>query len=354
MSDSVILHGDAFSVLATLPSDSIDCCVTSPPYWGLRDYGVAGQLGLEVTFAEYLVKLVAIFEEVRRVLTPRGTCWVNMGDAYYGSGKGYNNTPCKQDSNIGSRLGTKSTKGHGKPKDLIGQPWSLAFAMRDAGWWLREDIVWHKPNPMPESILDRCTRSHEMIFHFTKSKSYYHDADAIRTKMLAPNDSTQDDLNRAFNNKRKTVPVPRQDKLPTGWDIGSGAHGTIHRAMRTRRLARAEAEPLKRKSTLNEPMGDRARHDQSATGANRRSVWTIATCGYSGAHFATFPPELPRLCILAGCPPGGMVLDPFAGSGTVGDVAVKLGRKFTLIELNAKYLTLINERLGLFAPGLLK
>lgn len=331
----VVYCGDALAVLRALPSESVNMCVTSPPYWGLRDYGTAqweggdaecdhvhrrearkaasgsstlgipadggprritddnayftesktqqyrdicgkcgavridNQLGLEPTPEQYVAKMVAVFEEVRRVLRRDGTCWVNMGDSYANDGKWGGETGGKQaylDDNNRKRVGREKRQTGLKPKDLIGMPWMLAFALRDAGWYLRQDIIWHKPNPMPESVRDRCTKAHEYLFLLSKSARYYWDAEAIAEK------------------------------------------------------------------------SDRVM-------ANKRSVWTIVTEPYPAAHFATFPTKLVEPCVLAGCPEGGVVLDPFAGSGTTLQVARDLGRAAIGIELNREYIKLIEKRL---------
>lgn len=311
----MILHGDALSVLKTLPDGSVDCCVTSPPYYNLRDYGVNGQIGLEESPEEYIQKLVEIFREVKRVLKKDGTLWVNIADSYAGSGKGrckggvakMENFSEKQKTNRGTVNGvlTKTTSENCKPKDLIGIPWMLAFALRADGWYLRQDIIWHKPNPMPEPVKDRCTKSHEYIFILSKSPRYYFDYEAIQEPA-----STYEDLKRRVRN------------------------------------GHAEWKNKKAASTYAVSGTGRSRESLYSKGGkrNKRDVWTITTKSYKGAHFATFPPDLIEPCILAGCPVGGVVLDPFAGSGTTGMVAKKLGRDFILIELNVEYIELCKER----------
>ena len=318
-----ILCGDARETLATLPAASAHCCVTSPPYFGLRDYNHSGQIGLESTPDEYVAKMVAVFREVRRVLRDDGTVWLNLGDSYAGAG------------GRGKQAGQMAGRAHGeaarsarysgdgaKTKDLIGIPWMLAFALRADGWYLRQDIIWHKPNPMPESVKDRCTKAHEYMFLFSKRKRYYYDADAIKTKpkqtsidrLSQPNHANQKGSNRVpgkTNGAMKAVFGGRQKHAGYETRIHSG------------------------------------REDQGnyiANGVNRRSVWTVATSGYKGAHFATFPPALIEPCIIAGCPENGTVLDPFGGSGTTGQVAKSLCRNAILIELNEKYKPLIEKR----------
>ena len=409
MADKIYI-GDALTVLKTLPSDSIHMCCTSPPYWGLRDYGTAtweggdpgcdhnpqkpdgggradrslplgrggvykerckcgatridSQIGLEATPEAYVEKLVAVFREVRRVLRDDGTLWLNMGDSY--------NSPGPNNHNKSSIIGTTKLDGQPstkkidslKPKDLVGMPWRVAFALQADGWWLRQDIIWAKPNPMPESVTDRCTKAHEYIFLLTKSARYFYDAEAVREK------NTDGSIKRWSKNPRRSPP----------------------------KLDRGSIDPYDYSPDMN------------LIGRNLRSVWTITTKPYKNAHFATFPPELPEICIKAGtsekgcCPECGkpwvrvvekgistgvngkqdnsastlrhdalkhsgrigetestttgwqptcahnlepvpcVVLDPFAGSGTVGQVARNLGRNFILIELNEKYIQMQENR----------
>lgn len=271
------LHeGDCLSSLKTIPDESVACCVTSPPYFGLRDYGHEAQIGLETTPDAYVAKIVEVFREVRRVMKKDGTLWLNLGDSYAGSGRGLmgDGTPsdrgnAKQGTNRGTTVGSFVHVETGlKPKDLIGIPWRVAFALQADGWWLRQDIIWHKSNPMPESVRDRCTKAHEYIFLLTKSERYF------------------------YNYENAMEPVTSEG-----------------RSMR-----------------------------------NRRSVWSINTEGYKGAHFATFPSEIPRLCIMAGTKAGDTVLDPFGGSGTTGSVAIELGRSAILCELNPDFAQLIRQR----------
>jgi DNA modification methylase len=292
-----LIIGDCREKLKDLPPDSVHCCVTSPPYFGLRDYGVDGQIGLEKTPDAFVAELVAVFREVKRVLRDDGSLWLNLGDSYAGSWGNYggqNRGAGKQRAVVaGSRVPNEAwdertkflppaARGFPgvKPKDLIGIPWLVAFVLRSDGWWLRQDIIWSKPNPMPESVRDRCTKAHEYIFMLTKSAKYYYDADAI-----AEDAKTQ-----------------------------NGQCGEIR---------------------------------------NKRSVWTVATHPFAEAHFATFPPELIEPCILAGCPEGGTVLDPFSGAGTTGMVADRLKRNAILIELNPEYAKIADNRMrddaGMFA-----
>lgn len=295
-------HGDCVSVLSTLPAGSVDCCVTSPPYFGLRDYGVEGQIGLEPTPDEFVAKLVAVFREVRRVLRDDGTLWLNLGDSYAAQGGAQvKGTKQVEGSQEGAWNGETRRAPDGlKPKDLIGIPWRVAFALQADGWYLRQDIIWHKPNPMPESVRDRCTKAHEYVFLLSKSAKYYFDSDAIQEPSVYAGKTGN------FNGKKK---VGRSEQ-PTGNE-------------------RSDAPSYLVKDTRN-----------------RRSVWTVTTKPYKGAHFATYPPALIEPCILAGSRKGGVVLDPFNGSGTTGEVAIKNGRRYIGIELNAAYLELAKTRIG--------
>ena len=351
-----LLQGDCTKVLATLPDASIQCCVTSPPYWGLRDYGTAkwedgdpkcehkrdhfgsnpsekqlsnsgsaegharlvystvcgkcgakrvdSQLGLEETPEEYVDKMVLVFREVRRVLRDDGTLWLNLGDSYAG-----NNSRASNNGRAGfgiPREGVFERTGAGlKSKDLVGIPWRVAFALQADGWYLRQDIIWHKPNPMPESVTDRCTKAHEYIFLLTKQPKYYYDNEAVK---------------EAGNYEPAT-----RDKSAEGY-------------------------------TADYAFGDRfssgARQYGVAGKRNKRSVWTVTTKPYKGAHFATFPPDLIEPCILAGSAADTLVLDPFSGAGTTGVVAVQHGRRYIGIELNPVYLEMSRKRIQLVRDSL--
>ena len=264
--------------------------------WGLRDYGVEGQIGLEKTPEEYVAKMVEIFREVKRVLRDDGTLWLNLGDSYAGN--------CSQASNNGragfgnARERLVNRKGEGlKPKDLVGIPWMVAFALRADGWYLRQDIIWHKPNPMPESVTDRCTKAHEYIFLLTKSQKYFYDSEAIKEKSNYPGQG--------------------------GAAIGHVTH----------------SQPGARRLSVTENLKIRGEK------RNKRSVWTIPTKPFKEAHFAVFPPALIEPCILAGCPVGGVVLDPFMGSGTTGMVAAMYQRNFIGFELNPEYCKMAEKRI---------
>lgn len=315
----MILLGDVLEQLRTLPDESVNCVVTSPPYWGLRDYGVDGQIGLEKTPAEYIARMVAVFEEVRRVLRKDGTCWVNLGDSYAGGGTiGRNDTSPEAlarraekygtGCGAGSWVGAYGTRGVAeglKHKDLVGIPWRFAFALQDAGWYLRSEIIWSKPNPMPESVRDRPTKAHEQIFLLTRSAKYWYDADAI------------------------AEPAKETSLIRLAQDI-ENQNGSARVPGKTNGNMKA--------------VGGETR--------NVRTVWEMATQPYKEAHFATFPPELPKRCILAGCPVGGVVLDPFLGSGTTAAVAIELGRKWIGIELNPQYAELARKRIANAQPAL--
>jgi len=303
----VILHGDVIDKLKEIADGTVQTVVTSPPYWGLRDYGSEGQLGLEKTPEAYVEKMVEVFREVKRVLKDDGTLWLNLGDSYAGStgqtgGKGLN-TYQKEANATNSMM--KPSKINGlKPKDLCMIPARVAIALQSDGWWLRQDIIWHKPNPMPESVQDRCTKSHEFIFLLTKSAKYYYDNNAIREPV-------------------SDVSLKRAEY---GWDCD-------------------------RPSTKNASMNGEGIHTKkmgnrfvNPDGRNKRSVWTITTKPYKDAHFAVFPPTIPELCIKAGSKEGDTVLDPFFGSGTTGWVAQRLGRQWIGIELNAEYIKIAEKR----------
>ena len=314
-----VLQGDALATLRTLPSETVDCCITSPPYWGLRDYGVDGQLGMEETPEAFVAAMVAVFREVRRVLKPEGTLWLNMGDSYAGARRGghpsdtstlngtsshANRTASRRRDNAPVPRSDIKVQGL-KPKDMVGIPWMLAFALRDDGWYLRQDIIWHKPNPMPESVQDRCTKAHEYLFLLSKAERYFYDYEAIKEPAV--------DL-RGPGNTSPVISLPGERE-----GENANLRGSLHK------------------------IGIRDTR-------NRRSVWSIPTQGFAGAHFATFPLRLVEPCILAGSPPGGIALDPFCGSGTTGCAALMLGRGFVGIELNPEYAALARERIAQHDP----
>lgn len=340
MDKDKIYHGDALEILKMLPDKIINTCVTSPPYYGLRDYGVDGQIGLEDTPEKYITRLVDVFREVKRVLHDDGTLWVNIADSYAGSGKGaWQNKEAQKEVYV---LDTDSTPARMnktwsgiKPKDLIGIPWMLAFALRDDGWYLRQEIIWAKPNPMPESVTDRCTKSHESIFLLSKSHKYYFDAEAIKEPIAA---SSVARLSQDIEHQSGSSRVPGKTNGTMKAVIGKGNSKTF----------RGGGVYTKGKSFDNSASAERESHGNAPneTGMrNKRSVWNVATIGYKGAHFATFPPDLIEPCILAGSPAGGIVLDPFTGSGTTGVVAGKHNRKFIGCELNADYIKMAEDRI---------
>lgn len=290
--------GDVLAKIAEIESGTVNTCVTSPPYWGLRDYNNDGQIGLEEDPNEYVAKMVEVFREVKRVLKDDGTLWLNIGDSYSGSGKGPAGNLGKKhnERHLEAKTGGLVPEGT-KPKDLVGIPWMLAFALRADGWYLRQDIIWAKPNPMPESVKDRCTKSHEYVFLLSKSNKYYFDTEAIKEDGV----------------------------IPAGT---KGAKGSVER----QGIKGVNARPPVYK------IYDGKR--------NKRDVWFVKTKPFPGAHFAVMPEELVEPCVLAGSPVGGLVLDPFAGSGTVGVVSLRHERNFVGIELNPDYALMARERIG--------
>lgn len=339
-----LMIGDVREQLALLDADSVDCVVTSPPYWGLRDYGVEGQIGLEPTLTEHLAVMVQVFSLVKRVLKPTGTCWVNYGDCYATTPNGRSAADTKSAGNDDRTFRDKpfsTIQGVLKAKDLCMVPNRFAIALQEAGWWVRSEIIWAKPNPMPESIHDRPATSHEKIFMLTKSSRYFYDKDSVRQNMQASSivrlsqdvenqtGSTRANGGRKTNGNMKAVGKIRASDVASPRHAGGINHTGIEGTPRGegRNLRNYEPAPLE--------------------------VWPIATKPFSGAHFATFPPELAERCILAGCPVGGTVLDPFGGAGTTALVAERHGRDSVLIELNPEYADITRRRLvvdaGLFA-----
>jgi DNA modification methylase len=292
-----LIQGDCRAVLSSMPEKSINTCVTSPPYYGLRDYGVDGQIGLEQSPAEFVTAMVETFREVHRVLRDNGTLWLNLGDSYYNyrPGKGQalvQQTIANTKQDLPESCPRRGNKLEGyKEKDLLGIPWRVAIALQDDGWYLRQDIIWHKPNPMPEAVKDRCTKAHEYIFLLTKNSKYYFDHSAMQEPAKYAGDN------------------------------------------------RGARKDSRRGSDMNSVSG------KTGEFRNKRSVWSVNTKAYKGAHFATFPKELITPCVLAGSPIGGTVLDPFAGSGTTLEVAIENGRKGVGIELNPDYINLAMKRL---------
>jgi DNA modification methylase len=342
-------------MLRTLPDDSVHCVVTSPPYWGLRDYGVAGQLGMEATYQEHIAVMVDVFREVRRVLRSDGTLWLNYGDTYASSVNGRPSAEVVNDDRTFRDKPFSTVQGTLKPKDLCGIPWRVAFALQDDGWWLRQDIIWAKPNPMPESIRDRCTKAHEYIFMMSKSARYFYDQEAIKepTSMSSVERLTQPTIDSQQGSDRVPGKTNGNMKAVGKIDKQSG-HGRRHAGLNERWKASQDFKPsgayghgAGRNDGDNHPSGGFI-----APGGlrNKRSVWTVATQPFTDAHFATFPPELIEPCIKAGCPAGGTVLDPFGGAGTTGIVSDRLGRNAILIELNPAYAAMAERRITNDAP----
>ena len=322
-----ILPGDVLNRLKDLDDESVHCVVTSPPYYGLRDYGVEGQIGLEETPEKYVKKMVKVFKEVRRVLRSDGTLWLNLGDSYARSGKGaWKNKKIQKevyipDPDSPQCLMNKVPIGL-KPKDLIGIPWRVAFALQEDGWWLRQDIIYSKPNPMPESVTDRCTKSHEYIFLLSKSEKYYYDQESIKEPASY---STEERKSRSQDGNKRL--------------IGNGVNA-IHPKKSDKQRGHS-----RRHTGFNERWDQMTKEEQCSGMRNKRSVWTVATRPFPEAHFATFPEELIQPCILAGCPEGGTVLDPFGGSGTTAVVASSFSRNSVLIELNQDYIQMSIKRI---------
>ena len=330
-----ILQGDVRAVLATLPADHFDCCVTSPPYFGLRDYGVEGQIGLEPTLSGYLETMVGVCREVHRVLKPEGTFWLNIGDSY-AANRGYQVEQTKGGPKHGpaQAAGGRTAKAsdHGlKPKDLMMVPNRLAILLQEDGWYVRSEIIWNKPNPMPESVTDRPTSAHEKVWLLTKSERYFYDADAIREKESVPD---WDNGSRVFGGKNKAGANAQHGERTTGRVAVARKRGLPPRHM--------QHETCDRSSLDEVPRGG---------GRNARNVWTIATRPFKEAHFATMAPDLAERCIKAGCPMGGNVLDPFGGAGTTGMIAQRNGRHATLIEINPEYIEIASARIDEDAMG---
>lgn len=386
--------GDCLAMLATMPSDSVDCVVTSPPYWGLRDYGVDGQIGLEPTLAEHLAIMVVVFREIRRVLKPTGTLWINYGDCYATSPNGRSAADTKATgkddrtfrdkpfSTIGPiydpehstprgkfKSGDRQTRhdqggrivagGYLKAKDLCMVPNRLAIALQDDGWWVRSEIIWAKPNPMPESIRDRPATSHEKIFLLSKSARYFYEAEAVRQNRVQDEDANtfrggsyvggQPGKREVVGNKR----VGKQDATAASAANAGGSSGRRMSGFNERWDAKEKLRAADLASPRHAGHINHTKLDATPRGFGRNlrnyepapvAVWPIATQPFSDAHFATFPPELAERCILAGCPKGGLVLDPFGGAGTTALVALRHGRRASLIELNPEYAAMSRRR----------
>jgi DNA modification methylase len=318
----MLIRGDARRL--PLRDGCVACVVTSPPYWGLRDYGVADQIGLEASPDAYVAHLVAVFREVRRVLNDDGTVWLNLGDSYAGVGAQTGGTKGKERGRREARMFRPGISWSGmKQKDLVGIPWRVAFALQADGWYLRADIIWHKPNPMPESVTDRPTKAHEYLFLLAKRERYYYDAAAIAepvsAAMLAQMEHGYDGLGL-------------KDYAAAGVQNPSGVKARILEGAKQRMAdAKVSAKPMGKHRDEKRALG--LYGQEFGLTRNKRTVWQVKTQPYSGAHFATMPEALIQPCILAGCPPGGLVLDPFVGSGTVGAVAERLGRRWVGVDL---------------------
>lgn len=363
--------GDVFDELAKIPDESVHCVVTSPPYWGLRDYGTAEwiggesncnhsaarggsnagignngsardslagishcklcgaqrkdrQIGLEPTLAEHITTMVRVFEELRRVLRKDGTCWLNYGDCYAGSSATGGTSSLEQGKRIGRMFNDKPTAELAS-KQLCMIPNRLAIALQDAGWWVRSEIIWHKPNPMPESVTDRPSTSHEKVFLLTKSQRYFYDADAVRERVA---ESQEGRIRNDYIGGKS-------------WQQrGQHSKGGVYTTKPDKQRGHG-----RRHNGFNDRWDQMPKAEQQANGRNLRNVWTIATKPFSEAHFATFPPEIPETCIKAGCPKDGVVLDPFGGAGTTGLVADRLQRDAILIELNPEYAEMARKRI---------
>lgn len=303
-----LFMGDCLEVMRKIPDESVNCGITSPPYWGLRDYGEVGQLGLEKTPEEYTAKLVEVFREFKRVLRDDGTLWLNLGDSY--AVKGIMSKHGGQRANRDqSAMGVdKRDMSHGlKSKNLVGIPWRVAFALQADGWYLRQDIIWHKPNPMPESVTDRCTKAHEYIFLLSKSPKYYFDNEVIKEPCAGK------------------LPYGKKVNFKMNNKAAQGKHGKT--------------------SMFGGGTKDEYIEKYYKNGRNKRSVWTVTTKPFKEAHFATFPPDLILPCVLAGCPKGGVVMDMFGGAGTTGLVAVQNQRNFILTELSERYCEIAAKRI---------
>lgn len=334
MNTHKIILGDCIAGMKTMPAGCVQTCITSPPYWGLRDYGHTDQLGAEKTPEEYIENMVAVFREVRRILRNDGTVWLNLGDSYARNGGGVES---KMNTIHKMGVGQKATYLAGgmqtinkvpfglKSKDLVGIPWRVAFALQADGWYLRQDIIWSKPNPMPESVTDRCTKSHEYIFLLSKKKHYYFDHEAIQEP--AAESSAARSL-RGVSDTHKNV---------------DGAPGqTPHSMNKPRKNARAFGAKVQ----VGTKQGDVGNTFLNTGKRNKRTVWTVTTKPFRGAHFATYPKDLIEPCVLAGCPVGGTVFDPFTGSGTTAIVAMNHGRNFIGTELNPEYIKIAESRIA--------
>ena len=320
-----------------LPDESVQCCVTSPPYWGLRDYKSDGQIGLEKTPEEYVAAMVAVFREVRRVLRKDGTLWLNLGDTYSTGSGGTDTKSDKQRSNNGTQFEPRPAYDGLPTKNLVGIPWRVAFALQADGWWLRSDIIWSKPNPMPESVTDRPTRSHEYIFLLTKSARYFYDADAIKEPALYDVDGTAARKARQAETNKSMPTEERSGIRPAGMKDARNFNG---------KHADKQRGHSRRHEGFNARWDLMSKEKQCTGYRNKRDEWTVAPAQFPDAHFATFPPKLIEPCILAGSKTGDTIMDPFHGAGTTALVAKGFNRRYVGIELNEAYIELSLKRLS--------
>ncbi len=325
----MIIHGDCRTVLAFLEAETVQCCVTSPPYWGLRDYGYHGQIGLEDSVSDYVQKIVQVFRQVARVLKRDGTLWLNIGDTYVSSGgagnQGLNGERIRRTKPQRNLMGNSARKAGLPPKSLVGIPWKVAFALQADGWLLRQDIIWHKPNPLPESVQDRCTRAHEYMFLLTRSRRYLWN----RAAMTEPVSGT------AHPRVSKKVMAEIRMARSLGANTVASNPRDPSEGAKYQELVPGVASSTSLRKALSLPVSVR----------NRRSVWTVQSRPFKGAHAAVFPPQLIEPCILAGSNPGDLVLDPFGGAGTTGLVAARHGRRYLMIEASEQYCELMRQRL---------
>lgn len=354
-----ILQGDCLDVLRTMPDESVQCCVTSPPYWGLRDYGVAGQLGLERTPEEYVAKMVEGFREVRRVLRSDGLLWLNLGDSYATGGGAVGRCPGGGEQGerflrqgmINTQPNRMKLEGL-KPKDLIGVPWRVAFALQLDGWYLRSEIIWAKPNGMPGSQQDRCTSAHESIFHLSKSERYFCDFDAIKTPprestmvRLAQNVQAQAGSHRANGGGKSNGPMKAVAHGSTLTGSPHGRHFLGDAIPEKERRADKQRGHSRKHAGFNDRWDAMEKSEQQSQPAMMRDVWFVSPATFDEAHFAVMPHEIARRCILAGSKEGDTILDPFNGAGTTGLVATRLQRNYIGIELNPEYVEMAKRRI---------
>lgn len=341
--------GDCLEVMRGMADESVQTCITSPPYFGLRDYGVDGQIGLEATPGEFVGRLVEVFREVRRLLRDDGTLWLNLGDSYASKPNGSIGatglqgglSPHVSVRQAHARRSARIPEGL-KHKDLMGIPWRVAFALQDDGWYLRQDIIWSKPNPMPESVEDRCTKAHEYLFLLSKSSDYYYDQDAIR-EQAAPSSLARWAQN--VDGQAGSDRVPGKTNGAMKAVGGRSKRDTFARAGKV-------ADQVLPGQTAAQHRSDRGDDTFDIASRNKRSVWTVPTMPFKEAHFATFPERLIEPCVLAGAPAGGLVLDPFMGAGTTAVVAERLGRRWLGCELNPDYAAIAEARIRAVQPGL--